>query len=49
MQPYIVLAERMGAFLAQIPKGRWKRFAALQRPHRGVETELIRNGRSWAF
>ena len=26
MQPYIVLAERMGAFLAQVARDRWRRF-----------------------
>ena len=38
LQPYIVLAERLGSFLAQVSEGALEEdLAALQRAHRGVE------------
>ena len=46
MQPYIVLAERMGAVLAESSEGSIEEISLrLQRPYCGVEDEeLIRNG-----
>jgi D-3-phosphoglycerate dehydrogenase / 2-oxoglutarate reductase len=45
MQPYIVLAERMGAFLAQISDGSIEEISLRYSGHiAGWKTELIRNG-----
>lgn len=45
MQPYIVLAERMGAFLAQISEGSIEEISLRYSGHiAGWKTELIRNG-----
>jgi D-3-phosphoglycerate dehydrogenase len=45
MQPYIVLAERMGAFLAQVSEGTIEEISIRYSGHIGEwKTELIRNG-----
>ncbi|HTY84308.1 MAG TPA: phosphoglycerate dehydrogenase [Silvibacterium sp.] len=45
MQPYIVLAERMGAFLAQVSEGTIEEISIRYGGHIGEwKTELIRNG-----
>jgi D-3-phosphoglycerate dehydrogenase / 2-oxoglutarate reductase len=45
MQPYIVLAERMGAFLAQVSEGRIEEISIRYSGHIAEwKTELIRNG-----
>ncbi len=45
MQPYIVLAERMGAFLAQVSEGSLEEISIRYSGHiAGWKTELIRNG-----
>lgn len=45
MQPYIVLAERMGAFLAQVSEGRFEEISIRYSGHIAEwKTDLIRNG-----
>src|SRR6266498_5365400 len=45
MQPYIVLAERMGAFLAQVAEGSLEEISIRYSGHIAEwKTELIRNG-----